>query len=41
LDPFAGSGTTGMVALQHTRRFLGIDLNEKYCEMARTRIAAL
>ncbi len=38
LDPFAGSGTTGMVALRAGRRFIGIELNPEYCEMARGRI---
>jgi DNA modification methylase len=38
LDPFAGSGTTGLVALRHGRRFVGIELNAKYAEMARRRI---
>ncbi len=38
LDPFAGSGTTGMVALRAGRNFVGIELNPEYCEMARGRI---
>jgi DNA modification methylase len=38
LDPFAGSGTTGMVALRHGRRFIGIELNPEYVSLARTRI---
>jgi hypothetical protein len=38
LDPFAGSGTVGVVALRHGRRFLGIELNPDYCLMARRRI---
>ena len=38
IDPFAGSGTTGMVALRAGRRFIGIELNPEYCEMARRRI---
>lgn len=39
LDPFAGSGTTGMVAIRHGRRFVGIELNPDYVELAETRIA--
>jgi DNA modification methylase len=39
LDPFAGSGTTGVVALRHGRRFLGLELNAEYAAMARRRIA--
>lgn len=38
LDPFAGSGTTGVVALRHNRDFIGIELNPDYAEMARNRI---
>lgn len=38
LDPFAGAGTTGLVALRHGRRFLGVELNPEYCRMARWRI---
>ena len=30
LDPFAGSGTTGIVALKHKRNFIGIDLSDEY-----------
>jgi site-specific DNA-methyltransferase (adenine-specific) len=41
LDPFAGSGTTGLVALTHGRRFLGIELNPAYAEMARQRLSAV
>jgi site-specific DNA-methyltransferase (cytosine-N4-specific) len=40
LDPFCGSGTTGMVATKHGRRFVGIDLNACYLDLAlRTRLA--
>jgi DNA modification methylase len=38
LDPFCGSGTTGVVALRLLRRFVGIELNAIYVEMARRRI---
>jgi len=38
LDPFCGSGTVGVVALRHGRRFVGIELNPDYCELARKRI---
>jgi site-specific DNA-methyltransferase (cytosine-N4-specific) len=37
LDPFAGSGTTGVVALREGRRFVGVELNPAYAEMAETR----
>jgi DNA modification methylase len=39
LDPYAGSGTTGVVAKQLGRSFIGIELSPDYCEMARKRIA--
>lgn len=38
LDPFCGAGTTGMVAIRHGRRFLGLELNAEYADMARERI---
>jgi len=39
LDPFAGAGTTGVVAIEHGRSFLGIELNPEYADIARRRIA--
>jgi site-specific DNA-methyltransferase (cytosine-N4-specific) len=41
LDPFTGSGTTGKVALELGRDFIGCDLNPAYVEMARRRIASV
>lgn len=38
MDPFCGSGTVGVVALRHGRRFVGIDLQEKYLPLAKERI---
>jgi DNA modification methylase len=38
LDPFAGSGTVGVVALRNRRRFIGVELSPDYAEMARRRI---
>ena len=37
LDPFFGSGTTGIVAMRYGRYFLGIELNPKYVEIANSR----
>ena len=39
LDPFLGSGTTALVALRLGREFIGVDCSQKFCEMARRRIA--
>ena len=39
LDPFCGSGTTGVAAIQQNREFVGIDLSEHYCDIARERIS--
>ncbi len=38
LDPFIGSGTTGQVALAMSRRFIGIELNPEYVEIAERRM---
>jgi site-specific DNA-methyltransferase (adenine-specific) len=39
LDPFCGSGTTGVACVQTGRRFIGIELSEEYAIIARARIA--
>jgi DNA modification methylase len=39
LDPFSGSGTTGLAAARHGRRYVGIDLNAEYLDLSlRTRL---
>jgi len=38
LDPFAGSGTTGVVSLARNRRFLGLELVRAYADMATARL---
>jgi DNA modification methylase/ParB-like chromosome segregation protein Spo0J len=40
LDPFAGSGSTGVAAVNNQRRFIGIDRNSDFTRAARQRIAA-
>lgn len=37
LDPFNGSGTTGIVAVRFDRKYIGIDLNSEYIELAYAR----
>jgi site-specific DNA-methyltransferase (cytosine-N4-specific) len=40
LDPFHGSGTTGMVAVRNGRKYVGIELNQEYLDLSlRTRLA--
>lgn len=38
LDPFMGSGSTGIAAIQESQRFVGIDMTEHYVDIARRRI---
>jgi DNA modification methylase len=38
LDPFFGSGTVGVVALKHNRKYIGIELNPEYVKIAQARI---
>jgi len=40
LDPFCGSGTTGVAAVALGRRFIGIDAEPEYVELSRARIRA-
>lgn len=40
LDPFCGSGTTGLAARLLQRRFIGVELNPEYAALSRKRIAA-
>ncbi len=40
LDPFAGSGTTGVAALRNGRRFIGFELNPDYVQIANDRLVA-
>jgi site-specific DNA-methyltransferase (adenine-specific) len=39
LDPFSGSGSTGVAAIQEGRRYVGIDLAEEYAAMSARRVA--
>ena len=38
LDPFFGAGTTGLVALKQNKKFIGIELNPEYIEIANKRL---
>jgi DNA modification methylase len=40
LDPFMGSGTTGVAAVGLNRHFVGIELDKGYFDIAQTRIKA-
>lgn len=39
LDPFTGSSTTGLAAVTHGRKFIGIDLEKNYLELSKKRFA--
>lgn len=41
LDPFMGSGTTGVAALNYNRAFIGIEMDSKYIDTAKKRIEDL
>jgi site-specific DNA-methyltransferase (adenine-specific) len=38
LDPFIGSGTTALAAIELDRNYIGIDISKEYCDLARRRI---
>lgn len=41
LDPFLGSGTTAMAAVMERREWIGIEISEDYCKLARERISTV
>lgn len=41
IDPFVGSGTSGVVAAKNGRNFIGIDVNPQYASMAKQRIESV
>ena len=40
LDPFAGSGSTGVAALMHGRHFIGAEIDDEHCKLAVNRLKA-
>jgi DNA modification methylase len=38
IDPFFGSGTTGLVAANYERPFIGIEIKTEYIEIAKKRL---
>lgn len=38
LDPFCGSGTTGVEAVRYGRKFIGIDISEEYIDISKRRL---
>ena len=41
LDPFVGSGTTALAAIETNRHYIGFDISEDYCRIAENRIREL
>jgi site-specific DNA-methyltransferase (adenine-specific) len=41
LDPFVGSGTTGVIAKRFNRNFIGIDIEKQYCDLTLKRMQEL
>ena len=41
LDPFIGSGTTAVAAIELSRKYVGIDINPDYCDLSRQRISGI
>ena len=41
LDPFMGSGTTALACIKTNRKYIGIELNKEYVDLAEERIKPL
>lgn len=41
VDPFIGSGSTAVAAIQQQRNYIGFDISEEYCDYARKRVSSL
>ena len=41
LDPFMGSGTTGLACIETSRRFIGIEIDKQYFDGAKSRLDAV
>lgn len=41
MDPFFGAGTTGFVASKHSRKFVGLEINPEYAEIAKNRLSSV
>ena len=41
LDPFVGSGTTAVAAVELGRKYIGIDISKEYCDLARERTSGI
>jgi site-specific DNA-methyltransferase (adenine-specific) len=41
LDPFVGSGTTGVIAKKFNRKFIGIEIEEEYCDLSVKKISSI
>ncbi len=39
LDPFCGSGSTGVACMKENRKFVGIDLDDNYIKIANRRLS--
>lgn len=40
LDPFMGSGSTGVACMQEGMSFVGVEMDPHYCDIAKARIDA-
>jgi site-specific DNA-methyltransferase (adenine-specific) len=38
LDPFIGSGTTALAAIQLDRKYIGLEISKEYCDLSEKRI---